>query len=36
LRAARVFRMFLDNIEPSEHRYHAHDTEDWLRLAISG
>jgi hypothetical protein len=35
LRAAHIFRMFLDNIEPSEHCYHRHDTEDWLQRAIA-
>jgi aminoglycoside phosphotransferase (APT) family kinase protein len=34
LRAARVYRSFLDQIEPSEHCYHAHDTEEQLRAAI--
>jgi Ser/Thr protein kinase RdoA (MazF antagonist) len=35
LRAAHIFRVFLDNIEPSEHCYHKHDTEDWLQRALA-
>ena len=35
LRSARVFREFLDHIEPSEHRYHAHDPEEQVRSAIA-
>ena len=35
LRAAGVYRMFLDNIEASEHCYHAHDTEDLIRRALT-
>jgi Ser/Thr protein kinase RdoA (MazF antagonist) len=35
LRAAHIFRVFLDNIEPDEHCYHRHDTEDWLQRAIA-
>jgi len=34
LRQALVYRMFLDRIEPSEHRCHAQDVPDWLRKAI--
>jgi hypothetical protein len=30
-RQAVIYRMFLDNIEPSEHPYHAADPADWLR-----
>lgn len=32
-RQAVIYRMFLDNIEPSEHPYHAADPADWLRRA---
>ena len=35
LRQARIYRTFLDNIEPSEHRYHLHDTEEWIQRAIA-
>jgi Ser/Thr protein kinase RdoA (MazF antagonist) len=35
LRAAHIYRVFIDNIEPSEHCYHRHDTEDWLQRAIA-
>ncbi len=35
LRAALTFRGFLDGIEPSEHRFHANDVPDWLRIAIA-
>jgi hypothetical protein len=31
---AFVYRVFLDAIEPSEHRYHERDVPDWLRLAL--
>jgi hypothetical protein len=30
-RQAVIYRKFLDNIEPSEHPYHARDPADWLR-----
>ena len=30
-RQAVIYRMFLDNIEPSEHVYHAGDPATWLR-----
>ena len=30
-RQAVIYRRFLDNIEPSEHAYHAADVPDWLR-----
>jgi hypothetical protein len=29
-RQAVIYRMFLDNIEPSEHPYHALDPAEWL------
>ncbi|MBA2315026.1 MAG: aminoglycoside phosphotransferase family protein, partial [Chloroflexi bacterium] len=32
-RQAHIYRKFLDNIEPSEHPYHAADPADWLRRA---
>jgi hypothetical protein len=35
LRAASIYRTFLDNIEPNEHRYHRHDTEEWLQRALA-
>ena len=34
LQRALTYRMFLDGIEPSEHRYHANDVPEWLHLAI--
>jgi Phosphotransferase enzyme family len=33
-RAAVVYQRFLDNIEPSERRYHESDVRDWLRIAL--
>ena len=35
LRQARIYQTFLDNIEPSERRYHRHDVEEWLQRAIA-
>jgi hypothetical protein len=34
-RQAVIYRMFLDNIEPSEHPYHAADPAEWLRRAAA-
>jgi hypothetical protein len=34
LRQAPICRSFLDVIEPGEHRYHAYDVPQWLRVAI--
>ena len=34
LRQAHIYRVFLDNIEPSEHCYHRHDTAEWLERAV--
>jgi len=34
LRQARIYRTFIENIEPSEHCYHRHDTEEWLARAV--
>lgn len=34
LRQAHIYRMFLENIEPSEHCYHRNDTAEWLRKAV--
>jgi hypothetical protein len=31
---AFAYRLFLDAIEPSEHRYHERDVPDWLRVAL--
>ena len=31
LRQALIYRMFLDDIEPDERVYHAHDPAHWLR-----
>jgi hypothetical protein len=35
LRQAIVYRTFLDNIEPSERRYHAADVGRWLSRAVT-
>jgi aminoglycoside phosphotransferase (APT) family kinase protein len=34
LRQARIYRTFIENIEPSEHCYHRHDTAEWIARAI--
>ena len=34
-RQAVVYQRFLDNIEPSERRYHAGDPADWLRRTVT-
>jgi hypothetical protein len=35
LRQAHIYRMFLDNIEPSEWCYHRLDTPEWLARAVA-
>ncbi len=35
LQRALMYRLFLDEIEPSEHRFHASDVPDWLRIALA-
>ena len=35
LRQALIYQTFLENIEPSEHCYHRHDTAEWLARAVA-
>ena len=35
LRQARIYRTFIENIEPSEHCYHRHDTAEWIKRAVA-
>ena len=35
LRQARIYRTFIENIEPSEHCYHLHDTAEWITRAVA-
>jgi Ser/Thr protein kinase RdoA (MazF antagonist) len=35
LRQAHIYKVFMDNIEPSEQCYHRHDTAEWLSRAVA-